>query len=90
MFKNNDLLSFVSPLNFFLAESQVCWVLNLEKALVFGRWLWLNNNAVIDQLVRSIREGIRTLVFDMDLTSFGPYFKTVVRIFSRMDLTIGQ
>ena len=29
----------------------------------FGLWLWLYNKALIDQLVRSIREHIRTLVF---------------------------
>ena len=40
--------------------------------------------------VRSIRENIWTLVFRMDLTSFGPYFKSAVQSFSRMDLTIGQ
>ena len=57
----------------------------------FCLWLWLYNKAFIDQLVRSIRENIRTLiVFRTNLTSFGPYFKTAVRIFSRMDLTIGQ
>ena len=42
----------------------------------FGLWSWLYNEALIDQLVRSIRENIRTLVFRIDLTSFGPYFKT--------------
>ena len=56
----------------------------------FGLWLWLYNKALIDQLVRSIQENIRTLVFRTNLTSFGPYFKTVVRIFSSLDLTIGQ
>ena len=33
--------------------------------------------------------NIRTLVFCTDLISFGPYVKTSVRIFCRMDLTIG-
>ena len=56
----------------------------------FGLWPWLCNKALIDQLIRSIRENIRTLVFRTDLTSFCPYFKTAVRIFSRMDLPIGQ
>ena len=40
------------------------------------------------ELVRSISENIQTLVFCTDLASFGPYFKTAVRTFSRMDLTI--
>ena len=40
--------------------------------------------------IEPIRENIRTSAFRTDLTSFGPYFKTSVRIFSRMDLTIGQ
>ena len=61
----------------------------LEKALVL-RSLWPYSEALIDQSVRSIRENIWTLVFCTDLISFGPYFKTVVQIFSRMDLTIGQ
>ena len=56
----------------------------------FGLWPWLYNKALIDHLIRSIRENIRTLGFRTDLTSFCPYFKTTVRIFSRMDLTIGQ
>ena len=34
-------------------------------------------------------ENIRTLAFCTDLISFGPYVKTSVRIFCRMDLTIG-
>ena len=34
-------------------------------------------------------ENIRILVFRTDVISFGPYFKTAVRIFCRMDLTIG-
>ena len=46
--------------------------------------------SLIDQLVRSIRENIRTSAFRKDLTSFGSYSKTSVLIFSRMDLTIGQ
>ena len=71
-------------------KTQINSVLNLEKALVFGLWLWLYNKALIDQVVRSIREIIRTSAFRTDLTSFGPYFKTSVRIFPRMDLTIGQ
>ena len=56
----------------------------------FGVWLWLYNKVLIDQLVRSVRENIWTLVFCMDLTSFDPYFKTAVHIFSRIDLTTGQ
>ena len=56
----------------------------------FGLCLRLYNKALIDQLVRSIRENIPILVFVKDLPSFGPYFKTVVRIFSYMNLTIGQ
>ena len=71
-------------------KTQICSVLNLEKASAFGLSLWLYNKALIDQLVRSIRENIRTLLFRTGLTSFGPYFKTAVEIFSRMDLTIGQ
>ena len=51
---------------------------------------WLYDKALIDQLVRTIQENIRTLVFRTDLTSFGPYIQTAVRIFPRMDLTIGQ
>ena len=35
----------------------------------------------MDQLVRSIRENFRTLGFRMDITSFGPYIQTAVRIF---------
>ena len=53
-------------------------------------WLRLYNKALIDQLVRSIPENIWTLAFRTDLTSFGPYFKTAVQIFSRMNLVIGQ
>ena len=56
----------------------------------FGLWLWLYNKALTDQLVRSIRENIWTSAFRTDLTSLGPYFKTSIRIFSRIDLTIGQ
>ena len=58
----------------------------------FGLWFLITvyNKALIDQLVRSIRENIGTSAFRTDLTSFGPNFKTSVRIFSRMDLTIGQ
>ena len=52
--------------------------------------LWLDNKALINQLVGSIPENFRTLVFRADLTPFGSYFKTVVRIFSRLDLTIDQ
>ena len=43
---------------------------------------------LFDQLMWSILENIGTLVFRTDLTSFGPFFKTAVRVFSRMDLTI--
>ena len=50
----------------------------------FGLRLWLYNKALIDQLARSIRESIRTLVFCTDRT------KNAIRIFSRMDLTTGQ
>ena len=57
----------------------------------FGFWsLIMIIKALIDQLLRSIRENIRTSAFRTDLISFGPYFKTLVRIFSRMDLTTGQ
>ena len=42
----------------------------------------LYNEALNDQLVRSTRENIWTLVFRMDFTSFGPYFKIAVQIFS--------
>ena len=45
---------------------------------------------IIKQLIRPIRQNIRILIFRTDLTSFCPYFKSVVRIFSCMDLTIGQ
>ena len=37
-----------------------------------------------------MRENIRTLVFCTDFTSFDPYFKTAFRIFSRIDLTVGN
>ena len=62
----------------------------------FGLWYlimaiqWLYSEALIDQSVQSIPENIRTLVSRTDLTSFGPYFKTAVLIFSLMDLTFGQ
>ena len=39
--------------------------------------------------VNKIKRGDFTNDFTK-LTSFGPYFKTAVQIFSRMDLTIGQ
>ena len=39
----------------------------------FGLSFWLYNEALIDQLVRSIRENIRTSAFRTDLSfSFGP------------------
>ena len=38
----------------------------------FGLSFWLYNEALIDQLVRSIRENIRTSAFRTELTSFGP------------------
>ena len=41
--------------------------------------------ALIDQLVRSLRGNTWTLAFRTDLTSFGPYFKTAVQIFSHID-----
>ena len=56
----------------------------------FGLWIWLYSEAYIDQSVQSILENIRILVFRTDRTKWGPYFKTAFRIFSRMDLTIGQ
>ena len=52
----------------------------------FGLWSLI----MAIQLVQSIQENIRTSAFRTDLTLFGPYFKTSVRIFSRMDLTSGQ
>ena len=42
---------------------------------------YTSNKALIDQLIRSIRENIQTLVFRTDLTPFSSYFKTAVRIF---------
>ena len=60
-------------------KTQICSELNLDKVSVFGLCLWLYNEALIDQLVGSIRENIQTLAFRTDLTSFGPYFKNSVR-----------
>ena len=50
-------------------KTQIRSVLNLEKVSVFGLSLWLYNKALIDQLVRSIPENIRTSVFRTDRTS---------------------
>ena len=33
---------------------------------------------------------LSTILSVLTITSFGPYFKTAVQMFSRMDLTIGQ
>ena len=41
----------------------------------------LYNKALINQLVRSIRKNIRTLVVRKDLTSFGPLIKTASEYF---------
>ena len=50
--------------------------------------------ALIDQLVRSVGENIRTLVFRTDLTSPAHFVRSVHPNcgpnISRMDLTIGQ
>ena len=45
---------------------------------------------LIDQLDQSIEEKFQTLVFHTAITWFGPYIQTAVRIFSHVDLTLGQ
>ena len=64
---------------------QICSVLNLERASVFGLRLWLYNKALIDQLVRSVRENIRIEVLKYGSNEVRYVRKAEVRIFSRMD-----
>ena len=64
----------------------MCIVIIIQLSMILSSMnpkclLWLYNKALIDQLVRSIRENIWTLAFRTDLTSFGPYFRTAVQIF---------
>ena len=58
-------------------------VLSSEFIEGSGR-LWLYNKALIYQPVPSIPK-----IFGPSLTLFGPYFKTTVQIFFRMDIIIG-